>query len=103
MKKTKIYLLIHHEIFHRGEEYVDDEMVFQVASSVEKALEYIRICHVESYSWWEIQETSIDSAEWPEHYGWYGRRGGKLKNAPYKRAVAAYQRCKADPAHHLNV
>jgi hypothetical protein len=101
MRKKKIYIVLHHEIMLLGNEYVADEMVFQVASSMRRALAYIRSYWVEPYSWWEIQETAIDNPDWPEHYGWYGRRGGKLNHAPYKRALAAYKRRQNDPTHDL--
>jgi hypothetical protein len=103
MQKKQIYVVVHHEIFDVGDEYHDHEMVFQVASSVKKALEYIRTSRVEPYSWWEIQVTTLDSEDWPECYGWFGRGGGKLRKRPYEKAVAAYKRCKQDPAHHLNI
>ncbi len=102
MKSKPIYIVLHHEVFCRGGEYYADEMVFQVASSVKKALTYIRTTSVAPYSWWEIQVTTLDSGDCPEHYGWYGLRGGKLRKRPYKKAVAAYERCKHDPAYHVN-
>lgn len=97
----KIYIVLHHEIFFRGD-YVDDEMVFQVCSSLPKAIEYIRSARVDPYSWWEIQESTLDNGDWPVHVGWYGLRGGKLRKAPFEKAVKMYKKCKNDPTHHLN-
>ncbi len=102
MRRKQLYLVLHHEIIQHGSEYVTDEMVFQIASSLQKALEYIRTTRVDSHSWWEIQVTTLDNGDWPEHYGWYGHRGGKLKKQPYEKALAAYKRCKEQPSHHLN-
>jgi hypothetical protein len=103
-KSKRLYLVLHHEIFCRGQDaYHADEMVFHVASTLEKALKYIRESHVEPYSWWEIQLVDLDGEDWPERIGLYGRRGGELKKAPFEKAVQAYKRCKQDPAHHLNL
>jgi hypothetical protein len=102
---VKVYILLHHEIFQHGKSYLADPMVFYVLSSLRKALEAIKKSSVESYSWWEIQEQVLDDPDgnWPEHVGYYGRRGGKLSRPPYKKAVAMYKKCKADRKHHLNV
>src|SRR5947209_4471809 len=51
--KKKVYIVLHHEIDLRGRnDYVDDVMVFHVASSLESALDYIKGSSVNSYSWW---------------------------------------------------
>ena len=101
---NKVFLVLHHEILVRGQSgYLADDVVLHVASSLAKALRYIRQVHVEEYSWWEIQQATLDNYDNPVHAGWYGRRGGKLKQQPFAKAVAAYKRCKADPRHHLNV
>jgi hypothetical protein len=100
----KVYLVLHHEIFQRGSTgYFADDIVFHVASSFEKALAYIKKGSVDPYSWWEVQELTVDSMNTPKHIGWYGRRGGKLKRQPFAKAVQLFQKCKADPEHHLNV
>jgi hypothetical protein len=64
---------------------------------------YIKKGSVDPYSWWEVQELTVDSMNNPKHIGWYGRRGGKLKRQPFAKAVQLFQKCKADPDHHLNV
>ena len=97
--KKKIYIVLHHEIFSGPRV---DEMVFTVCSSMDKALDFIKSCRVDPYSWWEIQESFLDNREWPDHVGYYGLRGGKLKKEPYEKALAAYKKCKEDPNHHLN-
>jgi hypothetical protein len=99
----KVYLVLHHEIFQRGpNEYIADDVVFHVASSIDKALAYIKEVHVDPYSWWEVQEQVVDSMDDPKHIGWYGRRGGKLKRQPFAKSVEVFKKCKADPCHHLN-
>jgi hypothetical protein len=101
---VKVYIVLHHEIFPNGNGYRADEMVFYVVSSMKKALEAIRVSHVAPYSWWEIQEQLLDDPDrnWPEHIGYYGRRGGKLSKPPYDKAVAQYKSCKANENHDLN-
>jgi hypothetical protein len=99
-----IFLVLHHEIFKRGpNDYIADDVVLHVASSVKKALVYIKSSIVEPYSWWEIQEQKVDSMEWPKRIGWYGRRGGKLRCPPFNKAVHMFKKCESDPSHHLNV
>jgi hypothetical protein len=100
---TKVYIVVHHEIFEDREQFRDDEMVFYVVSSLKIALKYIKKSGVNSYSWWEILEHDLDSDDWPNSLGHYGRRGGKLKSPPFTKAVELYKKCKADPRSHLNV
>jgi len=89
----KVYIILHHEIFENGV----DEMVFHIASSLNKAIEFIKKSYVSSYSWWEIQEQEMDDdEEWPAHVGYYGRRGGKLKTEPYKKAMEAFRQHRAE-------
>lgn len=100
----RIFLVVHHEIFQRGpNDYIADDVVLHVASSLKKALTYIKTTWVEPYSWWEIQEQKVDGMEYPEWVGWYGRRGGKLKYQPFDKSVQLFKKCKTDPSHHLNV
>jgi len=100
----KVYLVLHHEISQTGPtDYIADDVVFHVASSIAKALAYIKIVSVDPYSWWEVQEQTVDSMDDPKHIGWYGRRGAKLKRQPFAKAVELLKKYKADPCHHLNV
>ena len=69
-----------------------DEMVFYTCTSLKKAIELIKKCHVVRWSWWEIQVQDIDSQEWPEHVGYYGRRGGKLAMPPYEKCVDIFKK-----------
>ena len=97
MKLTrKIYIVLHHEIFEDGEGFRDDEMVFFVVKRLRTALNYIKQCSVSPYSWWEIQEQRLDSQELPESLGHYGRRGGKLKSAPFERAIELFRSSRAE-------
>ncbi|WP_299465088.1 hypothetical protein [uncultured Gimesia sp.] len=59
---------------------------------MKKALELIKKCYVVRWSWWEIQVQEMDSQEWPEHVGYYGRRGGKLAKPPYEKCVEIYKK-----------
>lgn len=99
----KVYLVIHHEIMSSDnhEEQVDP-MLFHTASSFPNAIAYIKKSRVEPYSWWEIQEQTIDDFDWPVHVGWFGLRGGKLRKMPIVKAIEIYRKCKADPSHPLN-
>jgi hypothetical protein len=103
-RKRTVFLVLHYEIMMHGSDiYWPDDIVSYVASSLAKALRYIKRVSVEEYSWWKIEEQAVDGMDNPVHIGWYGRRGGKLKAAPYEKAIAAYKKCKADPNHHLNM
>lgn len=87
----KIYIVLHHEIMGTPADCRTDEMVFYTCTSIERALELIRTSHVVRWSWWEIQVQNFDDSEWPEHIGWYGRRGGKLSKPPYEKCVRLYR------------
>jgi hypothetical protein len=79
-----------------------DEMVFHVASSLRKAERYVQDNHgVEPYSWWEIISIPLDKLADYEHVGHYSHTGKKLKEAPYKKAAACYDRASHNPKHHL--
>ena len=81
-------------------------MPFHIASSKYKSLQYIKSHYmVDPYSWWEIQVAKLDDPnhDWPEHEGYYGRSGGRLKIAPHHKCVEIYKKCKADKNHHLNM
>jgi hypothetical protein len=100
--KRKVYIVLHHEIFEcKTGGYVADEMVFYVVSSMAGAIRCIKNSHVDPYSWWEIQQAILDdpSQDWPEHVGYYGRKGGRLKNPPYEKCVAIFEECKAKKTH----
>jgi hypothetical protein len=100
----KVYLVLHHEIFQWGPSlYLPDDIVFHVATSVDKALTYIKKVGVQPYSWWEIQEQTVDRMEEPKHIGWYGRTGRRLKQPPFAKAIRLFKKCKRDPRHILNI
>lgn len=86
----KVFLVLHHEIMGTPDDCRADEMVFYTCTSMNRALEHIKKTHVDRWSWWEIQSQETNSWEWPEHVGYYGRRGGKLNNPPYKKCVELY-------------
>lgn len=92
----QIYLVLHHEIAGTDAEPRADEMVFYTASSLQEALRLIRISYVAAWSWWEIQVHTLNDSDWPEHVGYYGRRGGKLKQPPYENCVELYRQRPAD-------
>jgi hypothetical protein len=87
---VRIFIVLHHEItpdYCRA-----DEMVFFTCTGIEKALELIRSAKVNRWSWWEIQTQELDSGDWPEHFGYYGLRGGKLSKPPYEKCIAIFRR-----------
>ena len=92
----KIYIVLHHEIFYNGGDvpYRADEMVFYTASSMENALKMIRKAGVDCWSWWEIQSQRVDdpSGDWPEHVGYYDRRGRQIESPPFDKCVKLYKR-----------
>ncbi|WP_298865640.1 hypothetical protein [uncultured Gimesia sp.] len=88
----KVFIVLHHEIGGAQEDWRADEMVFYTCTSMKKALELIKECYVVRWSWWEIQVQEMNSQEWPEHVGYYGRRGGKLTKPPYKKCVEIYKK-----------
>lgn len=89
----KVYILLHHEIMKRNDDYHADEMVFYILSSLEKAKEYMKTIEVSEYSWWEIQEQLIDEPEynWPEHIGYYNRNGRKIKKSPFEKCLSIHK------------
>ena len=87
----KVFIVLHHEIMGTPRNCRADEMVFYTCSTMEKALELIKRSTVDRWSWWEIQVQDMDSLEWPEHVGYYGRRGGKLAKPPYEKCVEIFK------------
>lgn len=87
----QIYLVLHHEIMGTDDDPRADAMVFFTASSLQEALRLIRISYVARWSWWEIQVHRVNDSDWPEHIGYYGRRGGKLNRPPFKKCIALYR------------
>src|SRR5262245_18218591 len=102
-RKRTVFLILHHEIMTHGSDvYFADDIVSHVASTLNKALRYITRVGVAEYAWWEIQQGAVDEMDDPVRVGWYGRRGAKLKAAPFKEALAAFKKCKSDPNHLRN-
>jgi hypothetical protein len=89
--RKKVYIVLHHEIMGTDENPRADEMVFWVASSLQQAIAMIKRSGVCAWSWWEIQEQRIHDFEWPEHVGFYGLRGGKLKQRPYDKCLRLFR------------
>jgi hypothetical protein len=88
----QVFLVLHHEIMGLPGNYRADEMVFYTARSLKKALELIKKAHVSKWSWWEVQVSDLDNIEWPEHVGYFGRRGGKIAKPPYDKCVAIFEK-----------
>ena len=88
----KVFLVLHHEILGTPQDCRADEMVFYTCSSMKKAIDLIRKSGVVRWSWWEVQVHDLNSSEWPEHVGYYGRRGGKLARPPYSKCVEIYRK-----------
>ena len=91
----KAFIVLHHEIMGDPDDCRVDEMLFYICTSMGKALELIRTTHVDRWSWWEIQVQDMDTPEWPEHVGYYGRRGGRPGKPAYDKCVETFkkQRC----------
>jgi hypothetical protein len=90
--QMKIFIVLHHEIMGSLNKYRADEMVFYTTSSMKKALGLIKKSGVSRWSWWEIQMQDLDKAEWLEHVGYYGLRGGRLAKPPHKKCVEIFKR-----------
>lgn len=88
----KIFIVLHNEIMGTPQNWRADEMVFYTCTTMKKALDLIKKSAVVRWSWWEIQQQELDSQEWPEHVGYYGRRGGKLAKPPYEKCVEIYKK-----------
>lgn len=88
----KVFIVLHHEIMGTAKNYRADEMLFYTCTSMKKALELIKQSRVDRWSWWEIQVQEMDSKEWPERVGFYGRRGGKLSKPPYEKCVEIFKK-----------
>jgi hypothetical protein len=86
----KVYIVLHHEFMGALDDYRVDEMVFFTASSIKKAVALIKRSSVDPWSWWEIQVQDLDDHEWPEHVGYYGRRGGKIAKPPYEKCLQLF-------------
>ena len=92
----RIFIVLHHEIMGRNDDLRADEMVFFTCTSFERAIGLIRKVRVDPWSWWEIQTQELDGDEWPEHVGYYGRRGGKLSKPPYEKCVERFREGRRD-------
>ena len=88
----RIFIVLHHEITGTPANWWADEMVFYTASSLEKAVTLIKKARINRSSWWEIQIHDVDSSAWPEHVGYYGPRGGKLRRSPKGKCVAFFKK-----------
>ncbi len=88
----KVFIVVHHEIMGTPDDCRVDEMMFYTCKSLKKALELIKKSSVDRWSWWEIRVQDMDDLEWPEHVGYYGRRGGKLAKPPYEKCVAIFKK-----------
>ena len=86
----KAWVIIHCELWVKEPNVFIDEMVFHVASSLEKAEKYLKDIFIENTSWWKVIEMEVDRDESFSEDGlfyFYGNRGKKLKKMPYKRAL----------------
>lgn len=88
----KGFIVLHHEIMGTPDDFRADEMLFFTCTSMKKALELIKTSRVDRWSWWEIQVQNMNSSEWPEHVGYYGRLGGKLAKPPYEKCVEIFKK-----------
>lgn len=91
-RTKKIYLVLHHEIMGVPGNYRADEMIFYTASSLSHSLKLIKESHVDRWSWWEIQVHDMNSTSWPEHVGFFGRRGGRIARPSFEKYVAIFEK-----------
>jgi hypothetical protein len=90
---SKVYLVLHHEAIQLNNEYIIDDIVMFAASTESKALHFLKTAGVDEHSFWEIVEWEVDERiDEGRHIGWYGRRGGKLKEKPSQKAIDVLKR-----------
>ena len=71
--RMEIFIVLHHEIMGTPDNFRADEMVFFTCTSMKKALGLIKKSGVVHWSWWEIESQDVNSMDWPERVGYYGR------------------------------
>ena len=85
----KIYIILHLEVMGTPSNLRMDEMVFYTTSSLKRALAIIkggkRKLRVSKWSYWQVQVQKLNVPEWPEHVGYYGRTGKKIKHPCYSK------------------
>ena len=90
---TTVYVIMHYEFFEGGH---IDCLQFHVASSLKKVEAYFKVMHVSDYSCWQVHPHVIDhnlKDGWEgEEVYYYSYRGKRLKQAPHKQALKAWEK-----------
>ena len=93
----KVWAIFHCEIWQTKPNTYADEMLFHVASSLEKAEACIKDVHIFGDAWWLIVAYKLDNPDWdedaePGSQRYYGNKGRPLKKSPYARACKVFEK-----------
>jgi len=89
---SKVWVVFHCEVWNT-DPYFCDEMLFHVATSLEKAEAYMKDVHIEPIAWWQVLEVTTDNADFhkdADEVYFYGNKGRRVKYPPRKRATRAF-------------
>ncbi len=88
----RVIVVIHVEIMAPHGEPSIDEMVLHVSSNWRTAEKYIRETIVAPYSWWKLQQFTLDRRIDDPPTRLYSHTGRKLKNPPYRFAIKQWEK-----------
>jgi hypothetical protein len=92
--RIRVGVVIHCEYFQTPDisaPYVD-ESTFHVASTLPKAIRYIRGCIMSDYSWWKVQQYGLNENNDEGEKRYFTHKGATVALPPYKRAMTAFKR-----------
>jgi hypothetical protein len=96
VKKTspprRVIVVIHAELMAPTGMPLIDEMVSHVASTWKEAEKYIAGREVAPYSWWKLEQRTLDREEQEPVTRYYSHRGRLLARAPHRQALKAFER-----------
>lgn len=105
-RPTHVWVIIHCEFFPTDTAPCKhpwmDEMVFHVAGSLRSAQSYVRRIRTFPYSWWKIEQRTIDekdsdAGDRPATM-FYNHRGLRRKSPPHATARRAYDEWQQEEA-----
>ena len=93
-RERTVWVVMHYEYMGLPDSPRIDSVQFHVSSSLANAEMYIRAIQVDSHSWWQVHPHVIDTSDFDEgnEVVYYSHRGTRLKAAPFKRALTAFQK-----------
>jgi hypothetical protein len=94
-RKQMVWVVMHYEIIGMPDNYWVDALQFHVSSTLARAEKYIRNCHVDTHSWWQVHPHVVDGTDFlteGDEVYFYSRRGTRLKAAPTKKAIATFRK-----------